>query len=242
MRILTISTAISIAIAASLGLLTPNVWIQAAKNLATFSTYLGIDTSLVYEATIVAWETLVMSVFGVSVGTILSYILSPLATPVISSTPISMPIRTLANSIRAIPAIFWAIFFVILVGPGPKAGALALAVYTTGYLTKFFYETLESSDIELVNSLRVMGLKGILLASALYTNMRKQVISNIFFMLEYNIRSAAILGFVGAGGVGYYILQYISLLDYVAVTTYILITILFVIAIDMISYGIRSRI
>jgi phosphonate transport system permease protein len=56
------------------------------------------------------------------------------------------------------------------------------------------------------------------------------------------VRTATILGFVGAGGVGYYILQYLSILDYAAVTTYVVATIVFVVAIDAVSYLLRRRI
>jgi phosphonate transport system permease protein len=150
--------------------------------------------------------------------------------------------RLLANVVRSIPAIFWAILFVILVGPGPRAGALALSLYTAAYLAKFFYEILESVDREHVNSLKVMGLSGLTLASALYAHTRRQVVSSILFMLEYNVRTATIIGFVGAGGVGYYILHYMNSLDYPAVITFIAVTTLFVIAIDTLSYLVRTRV
>jgi phosphonate transport system permease protein len=61
-------------------------------------------------------------------------------------------------------------------------------------------------------------------------------------MLEYNVRTATILGFVGAGGVGYYIQQYLLILDYAAVTTYVVATMVFVVGIDAVSYLLRRRI
>lgn len=86
-------------------------------------------------------------------------------------------------------------------GPGPAAGALALALYTSTYLVKLFYEALEAVERELYDSLRAIGLRGLPLA-ALFTHVKRQVVSHVLFMLEYNVRTATILGFVGAGGVG----------------------------------------
>jgi len=242
LRILTTSFLIAILFMAILNFFDIEIWIKAAYNLVSFIKILGVKYSLLNEALFVVWETFVMAIFGVSLGTIFAYLLAPVATPIITATIVSMPLRIIANMVRAIPAIFWAILFVILLGPGPRAGALALAVYTSGYLIKFFYESLESSDKDLVDTLKVMGLKRFTLAFAVYASVKKQIISHIFFMLEYNVRSAAIIGFVGAGGVGYYILQYISLLDYQATVTYILVTMALVISIDVLSYLVRSRI
>jgi phosphonate transport system permease protein len=87
-----------------------------------------------------------------------------------------------------------------------------------------------------------MGLRGYTLAFALYTHIRRQIISSVLFMLEYNVRTASILGFVGAGGVGYYILQYLDILDYQAALTFVIAAIAIVAAIDTTSYTLRTRI
>ncbi|MDM7276034.1 MAG: ABC transporter permease subunit [Thermoprotei archaeon] len=127
-------------------------------------------------------------------------------------------------------------------GPGPKAGALALILYTSGYLAKFFYESLEAINRELYDSLKVMGLEGLPLAFALYSHAKRYIISNILFMLEYNVRTATILGFVGAGGIGYYIVHYLNLLNYQATLTFVVFTLLLVTLIDLTSYIARQRV
>lgn len=243
MRLLTLMAITTLAIALPLGLLSPDLWIKAFINAKRFVTEdLGFKISLLGDAVNAVLETLFISIFGVSAGTMIAYLLAPLASPVIAGRHVAIPFRLVANAIRSIPAIFWAILFVILVGPGPKAGALALAVYTAAYLIKFFYENLESISPDQVDSLRVIGLRGITLAMALYMHIRRQIISNILFMLEYNVRTATIVGFVGAGGVGYYILQYMNMLDYPAVLTFVIVTMVFVIAIDTFSYIVRVRV
>ena len=121
--------------------------------------------------------------------------------PLVASPRLSWAVRWVSSAVRSIPAVLWAVFFVILVGPGPAAGALALALYTSTYLVKLFYEALEAVERELYDSLRAIGLRGLPLA-ALFTHVKRQVVSHVLFMLEYNVRTATILGFVGAGGVG----------------------------------------
>jgi len=242
MRIVVVSLIPTAALAYILGLVDPGLWARAGLNISRFILLLGVRNDLWGDALAAVYETLIISVFGVSCGVLLAYLLAPLASPLLAPRTIAIAGRILANSARTVPAILWAILFVILVGPGVKAGALSLAIYTSTYLAKFFYEALESVDRELLDSLRAMGLRGYILAFALYTHIRRQVISSILFMLEYNVRTAAILGFVGAGGVGYYILQYLSILDYPAVLTFVIATIAIVAAIDIASYILRTRI
>jgi len=230
------------ALAFALGLADPGTLAKAGANATRFAQMLGVRNDLWGDAISAAAETLVISVFGVSCGTLIAYALAPLASPLIAPKKLALALRLAANATRTVPAILWAIIFVILVGPGAKAGALALALYTSTYLAKFFYEALESVDRELYDSLRAMGLKGLPLALALYTHVRRQVVGSILFMLEYNVRTATILGFVGAGGVGYYILHYLSLLDYRATMTFIVATVAIVVAIDTSSYVLRTRI
>ncbi|MEM4845298.1 MAG: ABC transporter permease subunit [Acidilobaceae archaeon] len=242
MRIATFMLILSIILAFQLNLIDPKIIGLIAVNSAKLIPELGIRVDMLGEALKAVYETLIMSLFGVSTGTLIAYILAPLASPLIAPPSIATTGRLLANTIRTIPAILWAILFVILVGPGPRAGALALSIYTAAYLIKFFYEALESTDREHYDALRVMGLKGLPLALAIYTHIRRQIVSSILFMLEYNVRTATILGFVGAGGVGYYILQYLNLLNYQATMTFVLVTLILVIIIDLLSYIIRTRI
>ncbi len=217
----------------------PLLWTKLGTNAALFLSELRIEWGVMNDALFAVYETLVISLFGVSGGVLLAYLLAPLASPLIMPPAAAAAFRTLANFVRSVPAVVWAIFFVILAGPGPRAGALALVIYTSIYLIKFFYETLEAVDRELYNSLKVMGLSGLPLAFALYTHAKRHIVTQILFMLEYNVRTATILGLVGAGGVGYYIAHYLSLLNYSAVMTFVIATLALVITIDLVSYAVR---
>jgi ABC-type phosphate/phosphonate transport system permease subunit len=162
-----------------LGLIDPGLWAKVGLNISRFIPLLGVRNDLWGDALTAVYETLIISVFGVSSGVLIAYLLAPLASPLLAPRTIAIAGRILANSARTVPAILWAILFVILVGPGAKAGALALAIYTSTYLAKFFYEALESVDRELLDSLKAMGLRGYTLAFALYTHIRRQIISSV---------------------------------------------------------------
>ncbi len=242
MRLMLPMLIITLILSHSLGLIDPGMWVKAGANIARFMPELGVRLDLVNDALLASYETLIMSLLGVSGGALIAYILAPLASPLIAPPRVAPIGRMVANAIRTVPAILWAIFFVILVGPGPRAGALALILYTSGYLAKFFYESLEAINREHYDSLRVIGLRGLPLAFALYSHAKRYIVSNILFMLEYNVRTATILGFVGAGGIGYYIVNYLNMLNYQAVLTFVIFTLVLVTAIDLASYIARSRV
>jgi len=232
---------LSAVLAIPLGLADAALYFKAYENANKFFSQLGFRWDLATEALEAVLETFVISLFGVALGGLVALPVAFMASPLIASPRLSWAVRWVSSAVRSIPAVLWAVFFVILVGPGPAAGALALALYTSTYLVKLFYEALEAVERELYDSLRAIGLRGLPLAAALFTHVKRQVVSHVLFMLEYNVRTATILGFVGAGGVGYYILQYLSILDYAAVTTYVATTIVFVVGIDAVSYQLRRR-
>ncbi|MFN3384686.1 MAG: PhnE/PtxC family ABC transporter permease [Archaeoglobaceae archaeon] len=242
MRVLTTVVIITVVLSYHLGLIDPILWAKAGENFLKFIPELGFRWDLTNDALLALYETLTMSAIGVSGGVLIAYMLAPLASPLIVSPRVAFIFRMFSNAIRTVPAILWAIVFVILIGPGPKAGALALILYTSGYLVKFFYESLEATNREFLSSLKVIGLTGLPLAFALYSHTKKHILSNALFMVEYNVRTATILGFVGAGGIGYHIVHYLSLLDYQATMTFVAFTLLLVIAMDTISYIARQSV
>ena len=111
--------------------------------------------------------------------------------------------RMLMNCIRTIPSLIWALIAVAVVGPYPLAGVLGLSFYSLGYLGKFFSDAFESVDLEVARGLRAIGAGRIqAFQHGLWPNARPLIWSYSLWMLEYNIRSASIVGYVGAGGVG----------------------------------------
>jgi phosphonate transport system permease protein len=112
-------------------------------------------------------------------------------------------IRLFLNGVRTLPSLVWALLAVAIVGPNPRAGVIALTFYSLGYLGKFFSDSFESADFRAASALRETGAHPIqAFQYGVWPNVRPLVWSYALWMLEYNIRSAAIIGYVGAGGLG----------------------------------------
>lgn len=114
--------------------------------------------------------------------------------------------RLLLNLIRSIPSLVWALLAVAVLGANPLAGVTALALYSTGYLGKFFSDAIESADPGVAEALKAGGADALqILQFGLWPHAKPLIWSHSLWMLEYNIRSAAIIGYVGAGGIGIYL-------------------------------------
>lgn len=148
-------------------------------------------------------ETLQMSLLATTAGILGSLPLAVLAARNLSPRWLSRPTRQLLNLVRTVPSILWAMLFVAAVGLGPFAGILALFCYTLGYLTKFFYEAFEGTSRPAQEALRELGASGPKrFLHAVWPAALPAFLSSSLFMLEYNVRSASILGVVDAGGIG----------------------------------------
>jgi phosphonate ABC transporter permease subunit PhnE len=198
-------------------------------------------------------ETLQMSLLGALVGAVVAAPLAMLGTAeaatvgssrrlrVISSIPYHAA-RFVLNVFRSIPDILWALIFVVALGLGPFPGTLALGVHSAGVLGKLFSETLETVPARPVQALRAIGAsrsQGLLFGRL--PQAAGGCASLTLYQWECNIRSATILGFVGAGGIGQEILVAMNLFDYPRVATLALATIVLVLVVDRISALVRRR-
>jgi len=200
------------------------------------------DTSIIATSMKAMLETLEIAFIGTFFGTLISLPLGILASRNIFKNYITIPIRKLLAVIRTLPALLWAIIFVIVVGLGPFAGILATIMYTTGYLSKLQYETIEGINPEPLEALSGIGSSKIqLIRFVILPEAANNLISQILFIFEYNVRATSILGFVGAGGIGFYIMGYLKLLEYNKVLTLLLIVLFTIIIIDYLSTIIRDR-
>ena len=148
-------------------------------------------------------ETLQMSLLATTAGILGSLPLAVLAARNLSPSWASRATRQLLNAVRTLPSIVWAMLFVAAVGLGPFAGILALFCYTLGYLTKFFYEAFEGTSRPTQDALRDLGASGAKrFLHAVWPAALPAFLSASLFMLEYNVRSASVLGVVDAGGIG----------------------------------------
>ena len=148
----------------------------------------------------------------------------------------------LANVFRSINEIVWALLFVSAVGLGPMAGILALGVHTAGVLCKLLAEGNEAIDPGPVEALTATGASfPKIIVYAVLPQTMPHFISMVLYRFESDVRSASILGFVGAGGIGFYLFDKVRAFENADVTTIIIIIVLTVWIIDKISAGIRKK-
>jgi len=156
---------------------------------------------------------------------------------------VCQPTRRLMDAARAINEMVFAMLFVVAVGLGPFAGVLALWIHTTGILAKLFSEAVEAIDPRPVEGIRATG------ANALHEiifGVIPQVlplwISYSLYRFESNVRSATVLGIVGAGGIGMLLWEYVRGFYYAETAAVMVLIIITVSLLDMISQRLRKMV
>ena len=121
------------------------------------------------------------------------------------------------------------------------SGVFAMTFYTIGYLGKLQYETIEGLSKDPLDAARAMGLKrGEIVQRVVIPEAGNNLISQLLFMFEYNVRHGSVIGIVGAGGIGYYISTYLKFLQYDKVIALLIILFFVVVIIDLLSIKARS--
>lgn len=150
------------------------------------------------------------------------------------------PTRLLLNALRAVPELVWAALLLISAGLGPLAGTLALALHTTGVLGRLFAEAIENGPSAPAEALRAQGNGAVAVFwYATLPQILPQLISYTLYRWENNIRAAAILGVVGAGGLGQMLAFHMGLFQMGKTATVLLAMLLLVAVVDGVSYGVR---
>lgn len=151
-------------------------------------------------------------------------------------------VRLILNLLRSIPELVWAVILLIAAGLGPFAGTLALAVHTTGVLGRLFADALENLSPESEETLRINGATPV--AAFLYAALPQilpQLMSYTLYRWENNIRAAAILGVVGAGGLGQMLKYYLSLFQMQQAASVIIAMLLLIMLVDGASFWLRRK-
>jgi phosphonate transport system permease protein len=186
-------------------------------------------------------ETVQIALWGTALAVFFGIPFSILAAANVSPQWIVQPVRRLMDCFRAINEIVFALFFVVAVGLGPAAGVLALAVHNTGIVAKLFSEAVEAIDPRPVEGIRATGATRL---QEVIFGVVPQVLplwsSFTLYRFETNVRSATVLGIVGAGGIGYSLYENIRGFQYAETATIIIIIVVTVMLIDVISARIRK--
>lgn len=166
-----------------------------------FSVWPQILTALV--------ETFQIAVLATLFAATVSLALAIAAARTTAPGPVVAIARFTLNAIRSIPSLVWALLAVAIVGANSLAGVIALTCYSVGYLGKFFSDAYESVDPGVAEGLRAIGAGRVQsFQFGIWPHAQPLVWSHVLWMLEYNIRAAAIIGYVGAGGIGVWLHTY----------------------------------
>ena len=189
-------------------------------------------------------ETLAMAFFGTLLASLAALPLGFLgAKNVIPTWLFHFLVRRFFDGVRSIDSLIWALIFVSIIGLGPFAGVLALAVSETGSLAKLFAEAIENVEHEQVEGVQASGGNRIqIMRFAIMPQVLPIMLSNVLYYFESNTRSATIIGIVGAGGIGLQLANRIRVNIWDEVCFIIIIILVAVTVIDMISKEIRLRI
>jgi phosphonate transport system permease protein len=185
--------------------------------------------------------TISMGIWGTLLAAIAAVPLSILASQNVSPFWVVQPTRRLLDAMRAINEIVFALIFVVAVGLGPFAGVLAIFVYTTGALGKLYSEAVEAIDPGPVEGIRATGANRI---QEIIFGILPQVMplwaSFTLYRFESNVRSASVLGIVGAGGIGVSLYQSFGAFEYGKVCAILIILIVVTSLIDTVSARLRN--
>ncbi len=189
-----------------------------------------------------AWETLAMSALGTALAAVAGLLLAIPASRMHAGDAAlgRTPTRLLLNALRSVPELVWAALLLIAAGLGPFAGTLALAAHTTGVLGRLFAEAIENVAPGPGAALRAQGVgNGRVFLYATLPQVLPQLMSYTLYRWENNIRAAAVLGVVGAGGLGQLLAFHMGLFHMNKTATILAAMLLMVALVDAASYGAR---
>jgi len=188
-------------------------------------------------------ETVQMAIIGTTLAIFLSIPFALLAARNVSPHPaIYQASRMVLNWNRAIPDLIFALIFVSAVGLGPFGGVLALGIGSVGFMGKVYAESIEAIDPQQVKAIQATGANRMqAIFYSVFPQALPMVTSYSLLLFETNVRSATILGLVGAGGVGFTITKYMALFQYDRLLGALIFIILMVTIVDRFSDWLRSK-
>lgn len=191
-----------------------------------------------------ALDTLYMSVVAMVISIALSIPLGVLgARNTTVHRVLSYMSKVTVSFVRAAPDLIFAIFLVAIFGIGPLAGTLAMGIGGIGILGKAYADGIESIDARQVEGIRAAGGSWLqILGQAVWPQFRPTFITWSLYRLDLNIREAAVLGLVGAGGIGHTLITEVRLFQYRTATTIILVIFVMIVLVEMATGALRRRV
>jgi phosphonate transport system permease protein len=189
-------------------------------------------------------ETLSIALLGTTLAAAFALPVSLLAARnIVPSGIVRFPVRRFLDSIRGVDTLIWALVWINVVGLGPFAGVLAIAVSDFAAFGKLFSEAIEGADQKQVEGIRASGGTALHeIRFGLIPQVLPVIAGQVLYFIESNTRSATIIGIVGAGGIGLQLAEQIRVLEWQKVSFLILMILIAVAAIDWISSRLRFAI
>lgn len=188
-------------------------------------------------------ETIRMAVLGTTFGAILAVPVAFMAASNVNkSLALYYPARFILNLIRTIPDLLFAAVFVAIFGIGPLAGIMALSFFSFGLIAKLSYESIEAINPGPLEAMTAVGANKLQwIYFAVVPQVLPQFMAYLLYTFEINVRAAAVLGLVGAGGIGLYLDRTLNWLRYDQTSSIIIFTLTVVLLIDYVSTRIREK-
>ncbi|MBI3373286.1 MAG: phosphonate ABC transporter, permease protein PhnE [Betaproteobacteria bacterium] len=188
-------------------------------------------------------ETIAMAFIGTLLGAAFAFPLSFLASKNMTrSRPVQFGTRRFADLLRSFDYLIWALIFVRALGLGPLAGIMAIAIVETGTFIKLYSEAIENLDRKQIDGVTAAGGNGLqTIRFGVLPQVLPMMLSNTLYMFEHNVRSASILGIVGAGGIGFLLADRLRAYELQEACLIIMVLVVAVYAIDYLSKTLRER-
>lgn len=220
----------------------PGALVTDAGNMATYAASFFPPNFADWR--VYAQEMLVtvqIAVWGTALAVVCAVPLGLLSSTNIAPVWIYQPVRRVMDAARAINEMVFAMLFIVAVGLGPFAGVLALWVHTTGTLAKLFSEAVEAIDPQPVEGIRATGAHALEeIVYGIIPQVLPLWISYSLYRFESNVRSASVVGMVGAGGIGVILWEIIRSFQYTETCAVMIIIVVTVTVLDVISARIRK--
>jgi phosphonate transport system permease protein len=189
------------------------------------------------------WDSIAMAWVGTLIAAVFAIPLSFVAAENLVGRPMAWVTRQVFNILRAVPEVILALLFIPIFGLSPMAGVLAIGIGSIGSLGKLFYEIIENIQRGPIEAVDAVGASSVQrMRWAVIPQVAPELTSFLLYRFEINIRASAVLGIVGAGGIGGTLADAIRFKEYDAAGLALIVVIVGTIAVDTVSGAIRRRI
>ncbi len=223
----------------------PEIFLEAGPRVKRLLSQMWpLDFSSFKNLSYQLWITFLMAICGTTMGIIISLPLVLFAAKNLTPHPIvRFLVRAFISFCRTVPDLIWALIFVIIVGLGPIAGALAIMMDSIGFLGKFFSEASEEQDVGPQEAVKALGGSNLDVAmSVVLPSAMPSFVSDALFATEKAVRASVILGLVGAGGIGIELKVAMDLFQYEKAALIILMIFVLVVCVEQVSNRLRAAI